>query len=330
MTKRQVAMSLGFVALLALLLGLAGCTSAPAVWGDAKSPRVVVTIAPLASFVKNVGGEHVAIKCLCTEKGPHHYEGDVHDALYLREANDFFAIGLDLEKFSDKMSTQSRNPKLRYVQLGKELPEKLKLEVHHEHDEHADHKDAHGHDHGHSHGAGADPHVWLGIPQAKAMVAMIRDELKRSAPEHAADYDANAKAYLQRLDALHKEGKEALAPKKNKKIVSFHESLPYFADSFGIKIVESIEDVPGEPPSPAKLADLVEDCKKEDVHVIAVEPQYSQNTSAATLVKALPAGWAKLVTVDPLETADEKDLQDPKWYEMRMRKNIEELAKALP
>ena len=37
-----------------------------------------------------------------------------------------------------------------------------------------------------------------------------------------------------------------------------------------------------------------------------------------------------MAEVDPLETANPKELDDPHWYESKMRRNIEELAKALP
>ena len=34
--------------------------------------------------------------------------------------------------------------------------------------------------------------------------------------------------------------------------------------------------------------------------------------------------------IDPLETADAKEMQDPAWYEKKMRENLEALLDALP
>jgi ABC-type Zn uptake system ZnuABC Zn-binding protein ZnuA len=337
-------------AVLVAALVVAGCGTPPAAWADANAPHVVVTIPPLQSFVQNVAGKHAEVKCLCTEKGPHHYEYDVQDTLAFRDADLFFAIGLVLdEAFADKLAPHARRAQFRYVKLGERLPADLKLKSHDDdeddkgHDKKdADHdkkdkdhdhkdKDAHGQAHGHDHEHGEiDPHVWLGIPQAKAMVEVIRDELKRVDPSHAADYDANAKKYAEALDTLLSDGRAQLKGKKNRKVISFHESLAYFAKSFDVDIADTIETGPGFEPGPGRLKRLVELCKKDDIRVLAVEPQYSKTTSAATLERELQ-GKLRPVEIDPLETAtDAKDLKDPKWYEAKMRRNIQDLAGALP
>jgi zinc transport system substrate-binding protein len=336
---RRLGLYLVLPACLTALLAVSGCITAPDPWPPgSKPPRVLVTIPPLYSFVKNVAGDHATIRCLCTTTGPHHYESDsVQDAMQLRTANLFLAIGLGLdEKFADRMAEHSQNPNLRYIRLGNSLPAKLKLKTedhdedekdHKDHKDHQDHKDAHGHEHGEF-----DPHVWLGIEQAKNMVEQIRDALKVADPDtqHAKDYDANAAKYLETLEKLREDGKKSLKDKKNLKIISFHESLEYFEKSFGIDIVGVIERAPGSTPTSGDINDLVKLCKEKDVRVIAVEPQYASNNVAAQLQKELGGGKVLLVEVDPLETAEEKELKSAKWYEERMRANIDNLAKALP
>jgi zinc transport system substrate-binding protein len=314
--------------------GLPGCSKSTPVWqnrGAPDGPRVVVTIPALDSFVRNVGGERVGIICLCTSKGPHHYEYNPTDAMVLRDANLFFAIGLTLDdKFADQMQDESHNAGLRYLKLGERLPKKLLLKG----EEHEEGKDEKGHDHEHEHGE-YDPHVWLGIPQAIALVEMIRDELKRVDAGHAEEYEKNATDYIQALQKLHADGKEKLKDKKDRKIIAFHESLAYFANSFGVEIVDAIERAPGEEPLPGHLAKLVEKCKASHVRVIAIEPQYPRGSSAEVLKKDVKD--IELVVVDPLETADQPDLREDQrelkskdWYEKKMRQNVENLAKNLP
>ncbi len=329
MNPRRLPIMLLVVAVGIGALGVVGCTQSHSVWPADKPVRVLVTIPPLASFVQNVGGDHVAIKCLCTDKGPHHREYDVQDTLALPEADLFLAIGLELdEKFAGPLAEKIQNNRPRYVKLGDALPEKLK--IHDEHDEHDEHgkdpkdKEAHDHEHGEF-----DPHVWLGIPQAQAMVLTIRDRLKEVDPSHAADYDANAAKYGRRLENLLTDGRSQLAARKSKKIISFHESLAYFGKSFGLDIVGSIEPGPGAEPAAARLKHLAEVIRDKKIHVVAVEPQYSKNTSAQTLRTEIGPELV-LVEVDPLETAEGSGLEDPKWYEIKMRHNIEALAKALP
>jgi ABC-type Zn uptake system ZnuABC Zn-binding protein ZnuA len=325
MDMRRAAFFLVGLAVLTWAAGTVGCGSPPRSAWKGPRPHVVATIAPLACFARNVGGDHAEVKCLCTTKGPHEYEYDVQDALVLRDADVFLAVGLGLDdKFADKMSTQSRNARLRYVKLGDGLPGNLKLAAEHDED------DKGKHDHDHEHGE-FDPHVWLGIPQAKAMVAVIRDELKKADPDHAKDYDANAEKYSEALDKLLADGKKQLAGKKNQKVIAFHDSLNYFAKSFGIKIVDTIELAPGDEAGAGHLARLVKDCQAQDVRVISIEPQYPQ-TSARTLQGDLERKGFKvqMAEVDPLETAEAKQLEDPTWYESKMRGNIDELARKLP
>ena len=61
--------------------------------------------------------------------------------------------------------------------------------------------------HGHDHGAeGVDPHAWQNVANAKVYVGNIRDALIAVDPDGRATYEANAAAYLAKLDALDARG----------------------------------------------------------------------------------------------------------------------------
>jgi ABC-type Zn uptake system ZnuABC Zn-binding protein ZnuA len=319
---------------LVLAAALAGCTPAPDPWAKVPGgpPRVLVTIPALASFVDNVAGDKAAVVSLCTNQGPHGRDFNIQETGYFRKADAFFAVGLGLddEHFADKLFETAGNPRLKYVKLGDGLPDKL-LKGGEEHDRHA--AEGKGDEHEHGHG-GHDPHVWLGIPQAVALVDEIRARLAEVDPAHAADYEANAAHYKQTLHDLHKEGEKLLEGKKDRKLISFHDSLGYFADSFGLKIVDVIEKVPGSEASSQdsrELQKLVELCQMQQVRVIAVEPQYPTTGSAETVLRALKGRGldVKFVEVDPLETSEGK-APDAGWYVEKMRGNLKRLADALP
>lgn len=348
MQRRMARGAFSIAVAMALTAILPGCTRSTPVWRDRGGPpRVVVTIPPLDNFVRSVGGKHVGVVCLCTTQGPHHYQFNAEDAMLLREADLFFAIGLTLDdKFADPLQRGSHNPHLQYVNIGEVLhtrdegkPAKEKLLLANEatHDEHEDEP---GHAHPHDHGA-YDPHIWLGIPQAIAMVEIIRDRLKKVDPQNEADYDKNAEKYIETLTRLHTYGKEKLKDKKNRKIIAFHESLRYFAKSFDVDIVDVIELTPGAEAGQGHVAQLAKKCLENDIRVIAVEPQYPQETAAEKLRKAVTEKDNNKditrVEIDPLETVDkndlkkdEKELNSPDWYAQRMRRNLDNLAKALP
>jgi ABC-type Zn uptake system ZnuABC Zn-binding protein ZnuA len=320
-TRRNVLSAVAVVAL-GSAVWLIGCSEAKDPWDGKPTPHVLVTVPSLYSFAKSVAGEHGEVKCLCTETGPHHYKETANDNRALRDATLFFTVGLGLDdKFADRMVKAVSKDSGR-VELGEELPDKMKLKAREEHDE----KDAKGDEHHHG---DIDPHVWLGTPQAVAMVETIRDKLKEADKAHAQDYDKNAEAYVAELKKLHDDGVKMLAGKKDRRIISFHDSLEYFAKEFGIEIVDVIE-MPGKEPITKDLSRLVDRCLKEDVRIIAVEPQYPE-VSATAIKNALKekGKTVVLVEIDPLETA-EPDKLSAGLYVETMRKNLKNLADQLP
>jgi zinc transport system substrate-binding protein len=315
-----------FVAALAAAVPLAGCAGSGPQWPDRPGPRVVTSFPPLYCFAVNVAGDDVAVKTAMTSQGPHHFDPKPSDARLVSKADLFIINGLGLdERIAQKMKGGSGNPKLQVLDLGRRFSEEELEEgcaCGHEH--------GHTHDHGHDHG-GRDPHVWLGIGFAVKQVEGIRDGLKEADPAHAADYDRRAAEYGSKLRKLEADGKAMLKDKKDRKFVTFHESLAYFAKTFDLEIADVIEKVPGQEPTVQELAKLVESCKEHNVRVIAVEPQYSGQSSAESILRELRRqGVADpvLVEIDPLETAQEADLTAD-WYERKMRENLTNLARAL-
>jgi ABC-type Zn uptake system ZnuABC Zn-binding protein ZnuA len=302
-----------------------GCAGPNDDWPEGKSPRVMTTFPPLYCFAVNVAGDEAAVKSLLTTLGPHDYTATHGDVKKLLGADLFLVNGLSLdETFAKALLKSSGNTKARYAEVGAAVADPAKMAPHEHH---------HGPGQHHHHHGEFDPHVWLGIPEAVQMVRRIRDELTAVDPANAARYEQNAAAYVARLEKLREDGKAAFKDKKNRRLITFHESLAYFARSFGLEIVDSIQARPGEEPSPAKLAKLVEACRSRPVGAITLEPQYPDNTAARALqneLKAKGIGDVPSVVVDPLETVGhEADLR-PDWYETMMRKNIDTLAKALP
>jgi ABC-type Zn uptake system ZnuABC Zn-binding protein ZnuA len=319
MFNRRTLLSLFVISGVGLAVFVAGCSDAKDPWGGKPTPHVLVSVPPLYSFAKSVAGSHGDVRSICTTTGPHGYgeHVSINDNALLGHATRFFTVGLKLDdQFADAMVSATDKGNIR-VALGNKLPEAMKL------------KDSEGE---------ADMHVWLGTPQAIAMVEMIRDELKAADPANKDDYDRNAAAYVTELEKLHDDGVQMLKDKKHRRLISFHESLGYFAKEFDIEIIDVIEDGPGVEPGAKKMLELVGRCaaeiKEHGRVVIAVEPQYPTSQSAAALKEALKKKGESydhvvLIEIDPLETAEAKDLSAD-LYVKTMRKNLEELAKNLP
>ena len=321
--------SLGFSL---IFLALSGCSPAPNFWAEAKpgQKKILVSFPPLYSITHAVAGDHAYVLCLLSGQGPHDYDGAASDLLKVKHADLFIYNGLTLDDiFADKIVNKHTNAALKVLNVGEVL----------EKDYHDDllHGDGKEHDHGdgkkHKHGE-HDPHVWLGPVQAKAMTNIIADKLGAIDPTNKKSYDANAKKYCDELDKLHAYGKAALKDKKNKKIITNHEAFAYFADAFGIKIVGTIQVRPGVAPDGVAMKELVNHCVNDKVSLLAVEPQYPSNQAEALQRTLKGKGIAiDIVRLDPLETAplaDKKINPDPGYYLLKMRENIDTLAKALP
>lgn len=318
-------LTFAFLTIALFAVWIPGCGSREDVWPkDHPGPKVVVSFAPLYCFAVNVAGDDAVVRNMMTTSGPHHFNPTDKDARLLQRADLFLVNGIGLE--GDKPATLARssgNKKLQIVDLGSLIPEDKLFEgsCHH------DHGDGVKHDHG------KDPHVWLSPEYAILQVQGIRDALKKADPDHASGYDQRAAAYIKRLEQLKAEGDELFKGKSDRNIVTFHDSMTYFASTFDINIVGVVQKNPGTEPNSKNLAELIGLCadQKHPVRVITVEPQYGTSSSANEVVKELRhrnVPDPTLVEFDPLETVTPGDLT-PEWYVTKMRANIEALAKAM-
>ncbi len=324
---RTVAGAAGCAALLSVLV--LGCINSntqsakDADWPDKPGPKVVVSFAPLYCFAANVAGDDAVVKNVMTTTGPHDFEPSADDARLVGKADILFTVGLGLDDLAaDRMKKGANNDKLKVVALSSAIPKDKLLEGHCDHAHHgADHK----HD--------SDPHVWLSPDLAILMVYKIRDELSALDPAHAGGYATRAEQYVTKLTALKTFGAAQFKKKTDNRLVSFHDSLTYFAHTFDLEIRGVLTQQPGKEPDAAQMKKLIRICIDETkpTRVIAVEPQYSNSGSGEALRKELLAKGVKnpvLAEIDTLETV-QPDALEPDWYEKRMRENIRTLLAAL-
>ncbi len=312
-------LSLGVVAVLPFF---AGCAKKGQAWPDVPGPKVVTTFAPIYCFAANVAGDDATVRNLMFFSGPHGGEHlTLDDARLMRKADVLFISGLGLDTgIAKSLKAGASNDRLVIADLGGTLDKKLLLEgaCHHDHG-------------GGPHEHGDDPHVWLGPDHAALMVGAVRDALKNADPAHAAGYDRRAAEYVAKLAALKAEGVALLKPKTEKELITFHDSMAYFADAFGLHVIGVVRKSPTSDPSASEIQDLVKTCVRKQVRVVAVEPQYSRNDSARTILGELThkgVAGATFVDFDPLETVTPEDLT-PDWYERKMRTNLKNLADVL-
>ena len=119
---------------------------------------------------------------------------------------------------------------------------------------------------------------------------------------------------------LHRELKEKLAPLAGLKLVTYHKAWDYFADSFGLRIVGTIEPKVGITPSPGDIRNTVEMMKREGVKVVIVE---TYNSLAQAKAVADGAGATAIVLPDHVNGVAEADS-----YQKLLRYDVDRITQA--
>jgi manganese/iron transport system substrate-binding protein len=140
-----------------------------------------------------------------------------------------------------------------------------------------------------------DPHFWLVPGNMITYVQNIRKGLSEADPGGAKIYATNADAYIARLNELDRwiADQVALIPASRRLLVTNHESLGYFADRYGFKIIGTI--VPsvstGSSPSARQLAGLADRIKATGAKAIFLEtgtnPQLARQLAEETGIKVV-------------------------------------------
>jgi ABC-type Zn uptake system ZnuABC Zn-binding protein ZnuA len=309
-------------AIAGLLVTSPGCNRPIDPWGGTTKPRVLTSIVPLHCFAASIAEPDAEVRCLLTERGPHGAQPSPHEAKMLSSADLFVVNGLRLENFVDALVRSVGNPKLQVLRAGEQIPRAQLIQTA-------------GFQHGdHFHAGGSDPHVWLGLDEAKIQVEAIRDALIQIDPAHAEGYRQRTRDYLGKLDELRERGAELKDLQGG--VVTFHDSFRYFCRSFfGPKyedrLIGSVLNVHAEQLSPQELQEQVTRFRAKQVRAIAVEPQFPKQ-GAETIAKEV-GGGVQIIELDPLEnvaTVEGRSYYvDKDWYIQRMQMNIDNLKQAL-
>ena len=269
---------------------------------------VVTTMNIIADWVAVVGGDGVsATSLLPADADPHNYKPGAQDVAQLAEADLVVSIGQGLEDqwVNALVSRVAKDADAivslhQYIDFLEYDPEQRDGHDHGHRDAH-DHGDAnHSHDHGdadhdHDHGP-LDPHFWFDPLRVKDGALGIAESLAAADPSRRPEYEANATAYAAELDALHTwiEEQVATVPQERRLLVSSHDSLRYFANRYGFKVVGAVIPASGqEELSAQEIAELVERIQEARVPAIFSEgifaPRLSQRIAEETGVQIVSA-----------------------------------------
>ena len=173
----------------------------------------------------------------------------------------------------------------------------------------------HDHDHGHHHEA--DNHIWLSPANARTMAENICAGLEERYPEHAGTFRGNLSCLLKDLDALEHYGAQQLENLSCRELVTFHDGFGYLAESFGLHILEAVEEESGSEASAAELKHLITLVREHSLPAIFTE---TNGSPAAAAIISAETG-AKVYTLDMAMSGES-------WFEA-MYHNIDTIKEAL-
>src|SRR5499426_2391348 len=271
--------------------------------------KVIASFSILGDLVKNVGGDRVEVATLVGPNGNAHvYAPSPGDAKKVADAKLVFVNGLGFEGWLERLVKASGTKAPIAVATKGIKPLERAGE--------------HGHDHDHGR---ADPHAWQSVANAKIYVANIRDALIAADPAGKSAYEANAAAYLGKLDALDQEVRAAVAaiPADRRRVISTHDAFGYFQQAYGIEFIAPQGVSTEAEPSARDVARIITQVKKQKIPAVFLE-----NIADARLMERIAQETGARIGGKLYSDALTGDLGDATSYIDLIRHNMKQLTVA--
>lgn len=252
--------------------------------------NVVATIPDLAALASEVGGTEVQAESIARgTQDPHFIEAKPSYMVKVSKADLLIAVGLELEiGWLPSLQRGARNPKVNagergFLEIG---PQIEPIEVpsgkvtRAEGDVHPD----------------GNPHFWLDPVRLGKAAHVIAARMTELDPAHKELFSKNANAFEERMKKKTEEWKKRVEKSGVKKVVTYHKTLSYFFERFGIQSAGFLEPKPGIPPTSGHIINVIKAMKDQAVKLILVE-NYFDVTVTKKITGEVPGSRAVEVAV---------------------------------
>lgn len=324
--KKQIRIGSFFLILTLLSVCFVGCrTKSGGTPPVTEKLRVVTTTTFLGDVVGIIAGDVTELTVLLEAgQNPHVYQPTPQDLVKVSKADLIFVNGLGLEEFLDDLLDGIETTAAVF-----EVSEGISpLEVR---DPDSEHKGDEEQDQDHKSeklpsSSGEDPHVWFNPNNIMIWIDNIEAVLGENDPDNNETYRNNAAAYRSEIIQLDYWIREQVAqiPPENRKLVTDHTSLNYFAEEYGFEQIGAV--IPAQTTeaetSGQQLAELIDTIREQEVKAIFVGIDYdstlSQRVAEETGINLIPLYISSLSAEPPAES-----------YLTFMRFNIKTIVDAL-
>ncbi|AFY32940.1 metal ABC transporter solute-binding protein, Zn/Mn family [Calothrix sp. PCC 7507] len=268
MSKKLLSINYLHIALFTLSMGFSGCGNQAANTSFTQTTRlnnnltqVVATTSILCDLTKQIADNTVNLTCLIPPGAdPHVYRPKPEDRKALEQANLILYNGYNLEPGLVKIikATKSSTPKIAVGQLAVTKPQQFQ-----------------------ENGKRViDPHIWHDPQNTIKMVEIISNKLGKIEPTNATTYNSNKEKIINELTQLNRWIKSRVAsiPTNQRKLVTTHNALGYYARAYGFSLTGTLEGLNTEQrPTSARVKSLVQGIKKVKVPTIFAETTINPN-----------------------------------------------------
>ncbi len=216
------------IALMIMALVLSACASTPSTSDNGKK-TIVVTYSILGSVVKELVGDQANVVVSMPDgQDPHEWEPSAKDIEILTHADMIVQNGLGLEGGMEKALGQAREAGVKFFTASDHIT--IRVVGKGEGIPSGDPDQAVG---------AQDPHLWTDPLTMKTVVVALASQLKS---DLGLDVSTKAADLESRLDALNDELTTQVntVPDSQRKLVTGHESLGYFAQRYNLKLIGAI------------------------------------------------------------------------------------------
>lgn len=302
-----------FILTMISLLCLISCNRTDSAPTPAGKLPVVATIFPVYDFVRNIGGDRVAVTLLLPPGvEAHHFEPKPADMSRVAQAKLFVFTNPAMEPWAAKLlSGVGGTVTAVNTSSGIQL-----LTAGGGHAGHHDDHDQHG----------SDPHVWLDLNLAQQMVTTIEQALATADPGGVASYRSNAAAYRKKLADLDGRYRAGLTTCGSRTlVVGGHAAFSYLAARYGLTAKSAMGVAANAEPTPQDLIALIKVLKQLPQRTLFAEEMVAPRL-ADTLAREAGATVRRLHAT---HTISKEDLAKGVTFLDMMEKNLTELRGGL-
>ena len=217
---------------------------------------VVSTVSPITSLVENIGGSKIRLQGIVPEGvNSHSFEPAPSVATVISSADLIVLNGLFLEQPTLEMAEANKKAGAVLLALGDRAitPDEWVFDF--------SFPESDGH---------PNPHLWTNPILALKFAELIRDELTALDPQNADYYSRNYDRFSLRIEDLDMRIKAAVAtiPPENRKLLTYHDSFPFFGPRYGLEIIGAVQPSDFTEPSAREVASLIDQVSEAGVPAI--------------------------------------------------------------